>query len=173
MSASFQPSRRLLLAAASASAATACLPAEAAGRGAPGFVGIDGWLNSGPLSMAGLRGRPVLVNFFARSCINCIHAMPYLKSWYAKYSDRGFVVVGVHTPEFEVEKSRPALEAAVERFGLRYPIAEDNQSATWNAWGNNYWPAEYLVDQRGRIVHTHVGEGGYSETEQLIQNLLG
>ena len=81
-------------------------------------------------------------------------------------------MVGVHTPEFDVEKSRPALEAAVERYGLTYPIAEDNQSATWNAWGNRYWPAEYLVDQRGRIVHTHTGEGGYGETEQLIQNLL-
>ena len=114
----------------------------------------------------------MLVNFFARSCINCIHAMPYIRSWYGKYADRGFVVVGVHTPEFDVEKSRPALEAAAQRFGLTYPIAEDNQSATWNAWGNRYWPAEYLVDQQGRIVHTHTGEGGYGETERLIQNLL-
>lgn len=172
MGPSFQPSRRRLVTAAGAAAASACLPAVASARTAPGFVGIDGWINSGPLSMAGLRGRPVLVNFFARSCINCIHAMPYIESWYAKYAGRGFVVVGVHTPEFEVEKSRPALEAAVERFGLRYPIAEDNQSATWNAWGNQYWPAEYLVDQRGRIVHSHAGEGGYGETEAMIRSLL-
>lgn len=98
--------------------------------------------------------------------------MPYIKSWYAKYSGRGFVVVGVHTPEFAVERSRSALEAAVLRFGLTYPIAEDNDSATWDAWSNRFWPAEYLVDQRGKIVHTHFGEGGYQETEQLIQGLL-
>ena len=122
--------------------------------------------------MRGLRGRPVLVTFFARSCINCIHAMPAIKSWYAKYQDHGFVVVAVHTPEFAIEKSRPALEAAAQRFGLVYPIAEDNFSATWNAWGNQYWPAEYLVDQRGHIVHSHSGEGGYGETERRIQGLL-
>lgn len=175
MEPSFASSRRAVLTTAGVAIAASLLPgpAEAAGRAAPEFVGIDGWLNSGPLSMHGLRGRPVLVNFFARSCINCIHAMPYLKSWYAKYSGSGFVLVGVHTPEFEVEKSRPALEAAVSRFGLAYPIAEDNSSATWNAWGNRYWPAEYLVDQRGRIVHSHFGEGGYAETERLIQSLLG
>ena len=123
--------------------------------------------------MRGLRGRPVLVNFWARSCINCINAMPYIKSWHAKYRDRGFVVVGVHTPEFAVEKSHAALEAAVSRFGLSYPIAEDNGSATWNAWGNQFWPAEYLVDQRGAIVRSYFGEGGYGETERAIQRLLG
>lgn len=171
----YSPNRRALLTTAGATIASSVLPfrAGAAGRTAPEFTGIDGWLNSGPLSMHGLRGRPVLVNFWARSCINCIRTMPYLESWYAKYSGRGFVLVGVHTPEFEVEKSRSALEAAVSRFGLAYPIAEDNASATWNAWGNQYWPAEYLVDQRGSIVHSHFGEGGYAETEQLIQRLLG
>ena len=114
----------------------------------------------------------MLVNFFARSCINCIHAMPHLESWYERYRNRGFVVVGVHTPEFPVEKSRPALAAAIERYGLTYPVAEDNDSATWNAWRNIYWPAEYVIDQSGRIVHEHIGEGGYSETEVVIQSLL-
>lgn len=170
-----RPSRRGLIVTTGGAIASTCLPvpATAAGRIAPEFSGIDGWINSGPLTMRGLRGRPVLVNFWARSCINCIHAMPAIKSWYAKYHGSGFVVVGVHTPEFEVEKSHGALEAAVSRFGLSYPIAEDNSSATWNAWSNQYWPAEYLVDQRGRIVHSHSGEGGYEETERRIQALLG
>lgn len=174
MDAPFDAGRRALVTGAGVALASTCLPLAslAAGKLAPEFVGIDGWLNSPSLSMRGLRGRPVLVTFWARSCINCIHAMPAIKSWYAKYQDRGFVVVAVHTPEFPVEKSRPALEAAAERFGLVYPIAEDNSSATWNAWGNQYWPAEYLVDQRGRIVHSHSGEGGYGETERLIQGLL-
>ena len=166
------PDRRTIVTAAGIATLGVCLPARAAGRPAPEFVGIDGWLNSPPLSIRGLRGRPVLVNFFARSCINCIHAMPHIEGWYRTYRGRGFVVVGVHTPEFPVEKSRPALAAAVERFGLTYPIAEDNASATWNAWNNEYWPAEYLVDANGRIVHRHVGEGGYEETEQVIQGLV-
>ena len=164
--------RRAIVAGAGLAIASSFIPARAAGRTAPEFVGLDGWLNSGPLTLRGLRGRPVLVNFFARSCINCIHAMPHLESWYERYSHRGFVLVGVHTPEFPVEKSRPALAAAIERYGLTYPIAEDNESATWNAWRNVYWPAEYVIDQSGRIVHEHVGEGGYGETESLIQSLL-
>ena len=166
-------SRRSVVAAMSAS--TLGLPglaSAASGATAPEFTGIEGWLNSGPLTMHGLRGRVVLVNFFARSCINCIHAMPAIKSWYGKYRNQGFVVVGVHTPEFDVEKSRPALEAALARYGLTYPVAQDNTSATWNAYSNQYWPAEYLVDQSGRIVHQHFGEGGYAETERLIQGLL-
>ena len=116
-------SRRSVVAAMGAS--TLALPglaSAASGAAAPEFTGIEGWLNSGPLTMHGLRGRVVLVNFFARSCINCIHAMPAIKSWYAKYRSQGFVVVGVHTPEFDVEKSRPALEAALARYGLTYPV---------------------------------------------------
>lgn len=164
--------RRAFVAAAGLATVATCAPSWGAERLAPGFVGIDGWLNSPPLTMKGLRGRPVLVTFFARSCYNCINTMPYIESWYGKYHDRGFVVVGVHTPEFAVEKSRPALEQAVQRFGLTYPIAEDNNSETWNAWHNHYWPAEYLVDGSGRIVREHVGEGAYAETERAIQRLL-
>ena len=174
MTIAFEPDRREIIKTVGAALAAAGVPtgAFAAGRQAPEFVGIASWINSEPLTMQGLRGRPVLVNFWARSCINCIHAMPSIKSWHAKYRARGLVVVGIHTPEFEVEKPRPALEAAVSRFGLSYPIAQDNASATWSAWANQYWPAEYLVDRQGRIVHRHYGEGGYAETEALIQKYL-
>ena len=164
--------RRTVVAGVGLAIASAVVPAHAVVRRAPGFVGIEGWLNSGPLTLQELRGRPVLVNFFARSCINCIHAMPHIQGWFERYRSRGFMVVGVHTPEFPVERSRLALAAAVERFGLTYPIAEDNESATWNAWRNMYWPAEYLVDPNGGIVHEHVGEGGYDETEGLIRGFL-
>lgn len=147
------------------------LPALAAGREAPEFVGIEGWINSPPLTMRGLRGRPVLVTFFARTCINCIRTMPYVESWYRRYHAQGFVVVGVHTPEFESEKPRAALETAVSRFGLSYPIAQDNASATWNAWANQYWPADYLVDRHGQVVYSHVGEGDYADIEGRIRAL--
>lgn len=165
--------RRGLLMTGSAALASNVLvsPAQAA-RLAPEFVGIDGWLHSGALTMRGLRGQVVLVNFFARACSNCITAMPYIREWHSRYQGQGFTVVGVHTPELPAEKSRPALEAAVQRFGLTYPIAIDNASATWNAWGNQYWPAEYIVDQQGRIVYSHFGEGAYSQTEALIRRLI-
>lgn len=165
-------SRRVLLMTSVAALASNVFvsPAHAAPL-APEFAGIDGWLNSGPLTMRGLHGQVVLVNFFARACSNCIAAMPYIKGWQSRYRERGFTVVGVHTPELPAEKSRPALEAAVRRFGLTYPIAIDNASATWNAWGNQYWPAEYVVDQQGRVVYSHFGEGAYSQTEALIQRL--
>ena len=174
MSTSHMLTRRSVLPVlASALAVGTAIPGLAASRGqAPEFTGLDGWINSGPLSLAALRGRPVLVNFWARQCYNCRNAMPSIKGWYAKYGDKGFVVVGVHTPEFEIEKSRPALEAAVARMGITHPVAQDNASATWNAYGNQFWPAEYLIDQSGRIIHTHFGEGGYAQTEQLIQGLL-
>ncbi|MBB3904996.1 redoxin family protein [Methylobacterium brachythecii] len=165
-------SRRVMLMTGCAALGSSLLdaPAEAAPV-APEFVGIDGWLNSRALSMRGLRGRVVLVNFFARACVNCIATIPYIRGWHARYSGRGFTVVGVHTPELPAERSRQALEAAVQRFGLTYPVAIDNDSATWNAWGNRYWPAEYIVDQQGRIVYSHFGEGAYSQTEAVIQRL--
>ena len=167
------PSRRALLLAGGAALVSGGLAAPAAAASqAPEFVGIEGWLNGGPLSMRGLRGKVVLVNFFARACSNCIAAMPYIRNWHARYRGQGFTVVGVHTPELPAERSRPALEAAVQRFGVTHPVAIDNASATWNAWGNQYWPAEYLVDQQGRIVYSHVGEGAYAQTEGLIQRLI-
>ncbi|WP_342108733.1 redoxin family protein [Methylobacterium sp. SI9] len=166
-------SRRILLSTGSAALVSNVLVAKAqAAPLAPEFVGIDGWLNSNALTMRGLREQVVLVNFFARACSNCIAAMPYIRAWHSRYRGRGFTVVGVHTPELPAEKSRPALESAVQRFGLTFPIAIDNASATWNAWGNRYWPAEYVVDKRGRIVYSHFGEGAYSQTEALIQRLI-
>lgn len=166
-------SRRILLSTGSAALASNILITQAqAAPLAPEFVGIDGWLNSNALTMRGLRGQVVLVNFFARACSNCIAAMPYIRVWHSRYHGRGFTVVGVHTPELPAEKSRPALEGAVQRFGLTFPIAIDNASTTWNAWNNRYWPAEYVVDQRGRIVYSHFGEGAYSQTEALIQRLI-
>jgi thiol-disulfide isomerase/thioredoxin len=166
-------SRRILLRTGSAALASNVLAPQAqAAPLAPEFVGIDGWLNSNALTMRGLRGHVVLVNFFARACSNCIAAMPYIRSWHSRYLGQGLTVVGVHTPELPAEKSRPALEGAVKRLGLTFPIAIDNASATWNAWGNRYWPAEYVVDQQGRIVYSHFGEGAYSQTEALIQRLI-
>jgi thiol-disulfide isomerase/thioredoxin len=139
---------------------------------APEFTGIDRWLNSAPLSMQGLRGKVVLVDFWTYTCINCIRTLPHVKSWHEKYKDKGLVVVGVHTPEYPFERSTANVQAAIKRFGIAYPVAQDNRYATWQAYGNQYWPAVYLVDRRGRIVYTHFGEGAYAETEARIRALL-
>lgn len=139
---------------------------------APEFQGIGHWLNAAPQTLAGLRGKVVLVEFWTYSCINCIHVMPYVKQWHAKYKDQGLVVVGVHTPEYGYEKKLDNLQAAVKRFGITYPVAQDNDYRTWNAYGNQYWPALYLVDKNGYIAYRHFGEGDYATTEATIQRLL-
>jgi thiol-disulfide isomerase/thioredoxin len=139
---------------------------------APGFTGIDKWLNSGPLSIQDLAGKVVLVDFWTYSCVNCVNTLPHVVRWYEKYKDQGFVVVGVHTPEFAFEKSTPNVEAAIQRFGIRYPVAQDNRFATWKAWHNQFWPAFYLVDKSGRVVRQHFGEGEYDQMEQAIKTLL-
>ena len=139
---------------------------------APDFTGIDHWLNSGPLTMAGLRGKVVLVDFWTYSCINCIRTLPYLESWYQKYSSAGLVVVGIHTPEFAFEHDTANVAAAISRFGLTYPVAQDNEYATWGAYANEYWPAHYLIDATGHIVSVHFGEGDYAGTENDIRSLL-
>ena len=139
---------------------------------APEFAGIEGWLNSQPLTMEGLRGKVVLVDFWTYSCINCINTLPYIKQWHEKYKDQGLVVVGVHTPEFPFEKSTANVQAAIKRFDIRYPVAQDNRYATWSAYHNRYWPALYLVDAQGKIVYQHFGEGQYAETEAAIRNAL-
>ncbi len=141
-------------------------------RPAPAFTGISGWLNSPPLTMAGLRGKVVLVDFWAYSCINCLRTLPYLIRWQHDYQDRGLVVVGVHAPEFKFEHDAKNVQAAITRFSIDYPVAQDNDLATWNAFHNEYWPAEYLIDRSGKIVYTHVGEGNYDETENAIRKLL-
>lgn len=139
----------------------------------PELVGITGWINTKPITFRQLRGKVVLIDFWTYSCINCIRTFPYLKEWYAKYKDQGFVIVGVHTPEFEFEKSAANVKEAVERFGLHYPIAIDSDFKTWQNFNNRFWPAHYLVDQKGIVRSFHFGEGAYMETENEIRSLLG
>jgi cytochrome c biogenesis protein CcdA/thiol-disulfide isomerase/thioredoxin len=136
------------------------------------FTGIDNWLNSKPLTMAGLRGKVVLVDFWTYSCVNCIRTLPYVESWYQKYAAQGFVVVGVHTPEFAFEHDAGNVAAAIARFGITYPVAQDNEFATWNAYTNEYWPADYLIDATGHVRNAHYGEGDYVQTEGEIRSLL-
>jgi len=140
---------------------------------APEFTGITHWLGSDPLTLSDLRGRVVLVDFWTYSCINCIRTLPYVTKWYDMYKDKGFVVVGVHTPEFAFEKEAANVSSAMERYGIHYPVAQDNAYDTWNAYRNQYWPAEYLVDKKGHIVYEHFGEGQYDTTETVIRALLG
>ncbi len=138
----------------------------------PSIGGATLWLNSPPLNNAMLRGKVVLVDFWTYSCINCLRTLPYLKAWDEKYRALGLVIVGVHAPEFAFEKDAHNVEQAVRELGIRYPVALDNQYTIWNAFSNNYWPAHYLTDARGYIRETHFGEGGYAETERMIQTLL-
>jgi len=158
-----------------------CLAASACSAGAqtaanaplaPQFTGINHWINSEPLDITKLQGKVVLVEFWTYSCINCIHTMPYVKQWHRDYKDQGLVVVGVHTPEYGYEKIQRNVENAVKRFDIEYPVAQDNGYQTWNAWGNRYWPALYLVDKQGHVVYQHFGEGDYQQTEAKIRQLL-
>ncbi|HXV56430.1 MAG TPA: cytochrome c biogenesis protein DipZ [Gaiellaceae bacterium] len=139
---------------------------------APEFREIELWLNSGPLTMAGLRGRVVLVDFWTYSCVNCLRTLPHVRAWHEAYRDEGLVVVGVHTPEFSFERVPGNVRRAVEGLGVDYPVALDNEYGTWEAWHNRYWPAKFLVDRRGRIRYAHFGEGEYEETERIIRGLL-
>ena len=140
---------------------------------APEFTGIEHWLNSEPLTLRGLAGKVLLVNFWTYACYNCVNTLPHVVRWYQSYKDQGFVVVGVHTPEFAFEKSTANVETALRRFDIRHPVAQDNRFATWKAYGNQYWPAFYLVDKAGRIRRKHFGEGEYAQTEAAIKALLG
>ncbi|AET93971.1 Redoxin domain protein (plasmid) [Burkholderia sp. YI23] len=139
---------------------------------APEFASIDTWINSAPLTLAQLRGKVVLVDFWAFACGSCIESLPALKSWHRQYADQGLVVVGVHTPEFPFEEDTNNVKRAVERFGIAYPVAQDNGYATWAAYGNQRWPSRYLIDRQGRVVHTQAGEGGDAQTEAAIEALL-
>ncbi|MBT0993449.1 cytochrome c biogenesis protein DipZ [Cellulomonas sp. DKR-3] len=139
---------------------------------APELRGIDTWLNSDPLALADLRGRVVLVDFWAYSCINCQRSTPHLVAWDEAYRDAGLVVIGVHTPEYAFERETRNVEEGARRFGITYPVAQDNSYATWTAYRNRYWPARYLVDADGQVRQVSQGEGGYDETEDLIRELL-
>ena len=141
-------------------------------RKAPEFAGISGYINTNPIKLADLKGKVVLVDFWTYSCINCIRTLPYLEDWNAKYADKGLVIVGVHTPEFEFEKNIDNVKAGVKKFGIKYPVLQDNDKGTWDAYANQYWPRKYLIDSEGFIRYDHIGEGGYAETEKIIQTLL-
>jgi thiol-disulfide isomerase/thioredoxin len=139
---------------------------------APELTGITDWINSPPLTLAGLRGKVVLVQFWTFACINCIHVQPYVKAWYSRYAAAGLVVIGVHTPELSFERDIGNVRKAVADDGVTFPVAFDPAFATWNAYGNSYWPAFYLVDRAGRIRHVHAGEGDYAGSEEAIRELL-
>jgi cytochrome c biogenesis protein CcdA/thiol-disulfide isomerase/thioredoxin len=139
---------------------------------APDFQDVDRWLNSEPLTLGGLRGHVVLVDFWTYSCINCLRTLPYVERWYETYRRDGLVVVGVHTPEFAFEHVPANVERAVRSLGVTYPVALDNGYGTWSAWGNRYWPAEYFVDRRGHVRYAHFGEGEYEKSENVIRTLL-
>jgi cytochrome c biogenesis protein CcdA/thiol-disulfide isomerase/thioredoxin len=142
---------------------------------APEFVGNERWFNTPgdrPLTLEGLRGRVVLVDFWTYSCINCIRTFPYLKAWDKRYRKDGLTIVGVHAPEFPFERDPDNVEEAIESNDIRYPVAQDNELQTWNAYANQYWPAEYFIDARGQVRYVHFGEGEYEEKEEVIRELL-
>ena len=151
-------------------------PATAAGipdyGPAPDFRGIQQWINSKPLTLAGLRGKVVLIDFWTYSCINCLRTLPHVEAWWSTYHRKGLVIVGVHTPEFAFEHDPGNVREATQRLGVEYPVALDGDYGTWNAWSNQYWPAKYLIDKQGHVRYAHFGEGEYDKTEQLIRRLL-
>ena len=143
---------------------------------APELVGGGAWFNtagSAPLSMEGLRGKVVLVDFWTYSCVNCVRTIPWLKQWYRAYKDRGLVIIGVHTPEFEFEKRPENVAHAIRDLGVEWPVVQDNDYSQWNAYGNRFWPAHYFIDASGRVRYFHFGEGEYDVSERIIKELLG
>ena len=138
----------------------------------PDLDGAVAWLNSPPLSNKALRGKVVLVNFWTYSCINSLRELPYMKAWAAKYKDAGLVVIGVHAPEFGFEKDPANVKNAVSDLKVAYPIPIDSSHSIWSAFRNEYWPADYFVDAKGRIRYHHFGEGEYAKSERVIQALL-
>ena len=140
---------------------------------APDFQGISDWFNSKPLTLQQLRGKVVLVDFWTYSCINCLRTLPHLKAWWTTYHPAGLEIVGVHTPEFGFEAVPHNVSSATKQLGVSWPVALDPKYATWKAYRNQYWPAEYLIDKRGDIRNEHFGEGEYARTERLIRQLLG
>ena len=139
---------------------------------AKNFTKISEYINTKPISLDDLKDKVVLVDFWTYSCINCIRTIPHLNEWYDKYSDKGLVIVGIHTPEFDFEKDSNNVKSAVQKFGIKYPVLQDNDKETWDEYDNRYWPRKYLVDDEGYIRYDHIGEGAYNETEKVIQALL-
>ncbi len=139
----------------------------------PSLDGANGWLNSGPLSPADLRGHVVAVDFWTYTCVNWLRTAPYLRAWAEKYEDQGLIVIGVHTPEFPFEHDLENVERMLKKLRVVYPVAIDNDYAVWDAFSNRYWPALYLADADGALRYRHFGEGQYVESERAIQELLG
>ena len=171
--------RRRAAAAAASGAGKQSGPGKASGLPvlgtAPEFVGNQHWFNTPgdkPLTLRSLRGRVVLVDFWTYSCINCLRTLPYLTAWDRTYRKDGLTIVGVHSPEFPFEKDAGNVAEAIERNGIEYPVAQDNDLATWNAYGNQYWPSEYFIDAKGKVRFAHFGEGEYGEKEKVIRELL-
>jgi thiol-disulfide isomerase/thioredoxin len=139
---------------------------------APEFQGVVAWLNTKPLTLKQLEGKVVVVDFWTYSCVNCVRTLPHLIATYEKYAKYGLVIVGVHTPEFDFEKQIENVTAAVKKFKIPYPVAVDSNWTVWSAYGNSYWPRQYLLNGNGEIVWDHIGEGGYDEIEQHIRKEL-
>ncbi|MDE1860670.1 MAG: redoxin domain-containing protein [Candidatus Micrarchaeota archaeon] len=139
---------------------------------APNIQGISAWINSRPINLTQLKGKVVLIDFWTYSCINCIRTIPHLNAWENEYGNNGLVIIGVHTPEFQFEKNYSNVLNAVNRFGIKYPVALDNNYSTWISYNNHYWPADYLIDKNGNIRVEQAGEGDYNQTEKLIRALL-
>ncbi len=142
------------------------------GERAPEIIPGGIWFNSKPLRLEQLKGKVVIIDFWTYTCINCQRTFPYLRRWHEKYKDKGLVIIGVHSPEFEFEKNEKNVAQAIKDFDLSYPIVQDNDFATWRAFNNRYWPAKYFIDKEGFIRYTHFGEGDYDESEKIIQELL-
>lgn len=140
---------------------------------APELEGITNWINSEPIKIKTKLNKVVLIDFWTYSCINCIRTIPFMNSLYEKYAGKGLIIVSVHSPEFEFEKDINNINAAVRKFGIKYPVAVDSNMMTWRAYNNNYWPAHYLINKLGQVVYTHFGEGNQDELENNIRALLG
>ena len=140
---------------------------------APNLVGIAHYLNTSPEELTKkIEGKVVLYDIWTYSCVNCIRTLPFITSWDEKYSDQGLLIIGIHSPEFEFEKNPQNVKAAIEKYGISYPVVMDNDMKTWKAFENNYWPRKYIADHEGNIRYDHIGEGSYQETEKIIQQLL-
>jgi thiol-disulfide isomerase/thioredoxin len=139
---------------------------------APELVGITGYINTNSNIQEKIKGKVVLYDIWTSSCINCQRTIPYITAWDEKYSNQGLVIIGIHSPEFEFEKDINNVRAAVEKFGIKYPVVLDNDKQTWDAFENRYWPRKYLADDEGYVRYDHIGEGAYEETEKIIQQLL-
>jgi thiol-disulfide isomerase/thioredoxin len=164
----------LLVAGLAALIVTTAAGAAGIGRRAPDFTGGGPWFNTGggALTLASLRGRVVAVEMWTAGCYNCLNVIPSLRQWDARYRARGLVIVGVHSPEFANEHSTQYVQHSIAKLGIRYPVVMDNEFRIWRAYSNSYWPTLYLVDKNGVIRYSHIGEGEYARTEQVIARLL-